>query len=156
MGKNNVWAELRKTARHERKGEKRRRLQSERWRRRFKEEVRTSRILLPYHLNQSNEIAPFRFEKECRWCWKFAVAARSPCCLRVSVRVPRILSLQVTYIAHQIIVLWRIVAWDASIHHGLRVLCTFQRPSVPIVAPFANVRHDSFIVGVFLLVMCRK
>jgi len=40
MGKNNVWAELRKTARHERKGEKRRRLQSERWRRRFKEEVR--------------------------------------------------------------------------------------------------------------------
>ncbi|KLO18584.1 hypothetical protein SCHPADRAFT_993473 [Schizopora paradoxa] len=39
MGRNNVWAELRKT-RHERKGEKRRRLESERWRRRFKEEVK--------------------------------------------------------------------------------------------------------------------
>ena len=36
---NNVWKELRLTQRHEKKGAKRRRLSSERWRARFKEEV---------------------------------------------------------------------------------------------------------------------
>ncbi|KAF8504050.1 hypothetical protein BU17DRAFT_101530 [Hysterangium stoloniferum] len=37
---NNVRQELRRTARHEQKGEKRRRLRSERWRRKFADEVR--------------------------------------------------------------------------------------------------------------------
>ena len=39
LADNNVWKELRMAARHERKGEKRRRLRSERWRRMFKNEV---------------------------------------------------------------------------------------------------------------------
>ena len=40
MMENNVWRELRLTQRHEKKGAKRRRLSSERWRTRFKDEVR--------------------------------------------------------------------------------------------------------------------
>ncbi|KAI0054045.1 hypothetical protein FA95DRAFT_1551843 [Auriscalpium vulgare] len=40
LAKNNVFAELKRAARHEKKGYKRRRLSSERWRRRFAEEVR--------------------------------------------------------------------------------------------------------------------
>lgn len=99
MSKNNVWTELRKTARHERKGEKRRRLESERFRRRFKEEVRSYDVLSTWRPRRSNEILPVRFEKECRWCWKYAVAARSPCIFRymhVSVRLMQRFLLQVT------------------------------------------------------------
>jgi len=40
LRENNVRKELRLTARHEQKGEKRRRLQRERWRRKFADEVR--------------------------------------------------------------------------------------------------------------------
>lgn len=39
LNENNVWRELRLTQRHEKKGAKRRRLSSERWRTRFKDEV---------------------------------------------------------------------------------------------------------------------
>lgn len=41
MSSNNVWRELRRMARHEKKGDKRRRLESERWRKRFQREAST-------------------------------------------------------------------------------------------------------------------
>ncbi|EIW85207.1 hypothetical protein CONPUDRAFT_49419, partial [Coniophora puteana RWD-64-598 SS2] len=40
LRRNRVWYELRRTARHEKKGYKRRRLESERWRKQFAHEVR--------------------------------------------------------------------------------------------------------------------
>lgn len=51
LRKNKVRYELRLAARHEQKGEKRRRLHRERWRRRFAHEVRVFTLFLLYLSN---------------------------------------------------------------------------------------------------------
>lgn len=56
LTQNHVWEELRRTERHEKKGAKRRRLRSERWRTRFKEEVSLRPMFtFPLHSNSNLE-----------------------------------------------------------------------------------------------------
>ena len=78
LGRNKVWQELRRTARHEQKGEKRRRLRSERWRRRFKHEASmTQASSSTDHADRIMASLSSRSLKWCKWCRTLGVVGVS-------------------------------------------------------------------------------
>lgn len=81
LNQNNVRTELRRQVRHEKKGVKRRRLTSERWRRRFAEEVRGAGLYDQSLPTDTHWDVTRRCGKRCSWYSKFKCGGRKPCAI---------------------------------------------------------------------------